>query len=453
PQVPAGPGDGNPRRRGSRDAAGADPPRNRVHAGERRAYADRRAPRRQRHRAGGRAVGRGAGRYAAPDRPPRGSARGARIRAASGAGEADGPQRLRVRARPADPRSIHRARRRSRLPLDARARRPSLADPVPRSARRRGGRECPPVEAGSPVPRQVLRREGGRGGGAGGAGTPLRRRPPRGWGLGTGGLGIVEPRGGARGVVRGPPSPESRAPNPASASSFRHLHPVPVRLRRGDCGPALGARTRTVRGRDAPAHGRRRPSAAAAAAAHTRFLGCRARGYRGTPRAAAPGGVRGGAVLGAERGGAYGAQPPSPLRRRALSSGARRRSRGRTVRRARQPAGALRRDVRLSRRHQGGSAARRGGDAGSRAPAAQRDAAGPRRARPADDRTAAERRAGAEIREELSVAQPPLVPVIVGPTGVGKTAVAAAWSALEPITVVSADARQAYRGLDIGTAK
>jgi len=51
------------------------------------------------------------------------------------------------------------------------------------------------------------------------------------------------------------------------------------------------------------------------------------------------------------------------------------------------------------------------------------------------------------------LAQPPLVPVIVGPTGVGKTAVAAAWSGLEPITVVSADARQAYRGLDIGTAK
>ncbi len=51
------------------------------------------------------------------------------------------------------------------------------------------------------------------------------------------------------------------------------------------------------------------------------------------------------------------------------------------------------------------------------------------------------------------MAQPPLVPVIVGPTGVGKTAVAAAWAALEPITIVSADARQAYRGLDIGTAK
>src|SRR5205807_1065874 len=48
---------------------------------------------------------------------------------------------------------------------------------------------------------------------------------------------------------------------------------------------------------------------------------------------------------------------------------------------------------------------------------------------------------------------PPLTPVLVGPTGVGKTAVVAAWGALEPITVVSADARQTYRGLDIGTAK
>ncbi len=46
-----------------------------------------------------------------------------------------------------------------------------------------------------------------------------------------------------------------------------------------------------------------------------------------------------------------------------------------------------------------------------------------------------------------------LTPVLVGPTAVGKTAVAAALSALTPITVVSADARQVYRGLDIGTAK
>jgi tRNA dimethylallyltransferase len=46
-----------------------------------------------------------------------------------------------------------------------------------------------------------------------------------------------------------------------------------------------------------------------------------------------------------------------------------------------------------------------------------------------------------------------LTPVVVGPTGVGKTAVAVALAALTPITVVSADARQVYRGLDIGTAK
>lgn len=44
-------------------------------------------------------------------------------------------------------------------------------------------------------------------------------------------------------------------------------------------------------------------------------------------------------------------------------------------------------------------------------------------------------------------------PVLVGPTGVGKTAVAVALASLTPITVISADARQVYRGLDIGTAK
>lgn len=53
----------------------------------------------------------------------------------------------------------------------------------------------------------------------------------------------------------------------------------------------------------------------------------------------------------------------------------------------------------------------------------------------------------------MGAAERPLVPVIVGPTGVGKTAVAAALAALQPITVISADARQVYRGLDIGTAK
>jgi tRNA dimethylallyltransferase len=47
----------------------------------------------------------------------------------------------------------------------------------------------------------------------------------------------------------------------------------------------------------------------------------------------------------------------------------------------------------------------------------------------------------------------PFVPVLIGATAVGKTAVAAAWGELEPLTVVSADARQVYRELDIGTAK
>lgn len=44
-------------------------------------------------------------------------------------------------------------------------------------------------------------------------------------------------------------------------------------------------------------------------------------------------------------------------------------------------------------------------------------------------------------------------PVIVGPTGVGKTAVAMALAAHWPLEVVSADSRQVYKGLDIGTAK
>jgi len=46
-----------------------------------------------------------------------------------------------------------------------------------------------------------------------------------------------------------------------------------------------------------------------------------------------------------------------------------------------------------------------------------------------------------------------LTPVLVGATAVGKTAVAAAWAERESVTVISADARQVYRRLDIGTAK
>lgn len=53
----------------------------------------------------------------------------------------------------------------------------------------------------------------------------------------------------------------------------------------------------------------------------------------------------------------------------------------------------------------------------------------------------------------MGEADRPLTPVLVGPTGVGKTAVAEALAARLPLTVISADARQIYRGLDIGTAK
>ena len=45
------------------------------------------------------------------------------------------------------------------------------------------------------------------------------------------------------------------------------------------------------------------------------------------------------------------------------------------------------------------------------------------------------------------------VPVLVGATAVGKTAVALALSGRWPLEVISADSRQIYRRLDIGTAK
>ena len=48
--------------------------------------------------------------------------------------------------------------------------------------------------------------------------------------------------------------------------------------------------------------------------------------------------------------------------------------------------------------------------------------------------------------------RPPLL-VIVGPTGVGKTAAAVALSQRLPIEVISADSRQVYRGMDIATGK
>jgi tRNA dimethylallyltransferase len=46
-----------------------------------------------------------------------------------------------------------------------------------------------------------------------------------------------------------------------------------------------------------------------------------------------------------------------------------------------------------------------------------------------------------------------VVPMLVGPTAVGKTAVAEALAQAWSLAVISADSRQVYRGLDIGTAK
>lgn len=50
------------------------------------------------------------------------------------------------------------------------------------------------------------------------------------------------------------------------------------------------------------------------------------------------------------------------------------------------------------------------------------------------------------------VTDPPLL-VIVGPTGVGKTALAVRLAADLPIEAINADSRQVYRGMDIGTGK
>jgi tRNA dimethylallyltransferase len=53
----------------------------------------------------------------------------------------------------------------------------------------------------------------------------------------------------------------------------------------------------------------------------------------------------------------------------------------------------------------------------------------------------------------LTPGRQPLIPVVVGPTASGKTAVATALAQLADIEIISADSRQIYRGLDLGTAK
>ena len=46
-----------------------------------------------------------------------------------------------------------------------------------------------------------------------------------------------------------------------------------------------------------------------------------------------------------------------------------------------------------------------------------------------------------------------MIPTIVGPTGVGKTSVAVLAAGALGGEIISADSRQVYRGMDIGTAK
>jgi tRNA dimethylallyltransferase len=50
-------------------------------------------------------------------------------------------------------------------------------------------------------------------------------------------------------------------------------------------------------------------------------------------------------------------------------------------------------------------------------------------------------------------ATPPAIAAIVGPTAAGKSALALALAGRLPLEIISADSRQVYRGMDIGTAK
>ena len=95
----------------------------------------------------------------------------------------------------------------------------------------------------------------------------------------------------------------------------------------------------------------------------------------------------------------------------------------------------------------GGAPAGPAGDARAAAPALRHRAAAARRPR------RARRSCSCRARSWSDGLGGGRVPVVVGPTAVGKTAVALALAAHWPLEMISADSRQVYRRLDIGTAK
>jgi tRNA dimethylallyltransferase len=57
------------------------------------------------------------------------------------------------------------------------------------------------------------------------------------------------------------------------------------------------------------------------------------------------------------------------------------------------------------------------------------------------------------MRSSGDLADAEALRIICGPTGAGKSALALALARIAPVTIISADSRQVYRGFDIGTAK
>ncbi len=165
---------------------------------------------------------------------------------------------------------------------------------------------------------------------------------------------------GAAGAVRGT---ESTLSEPASAMPYRTG--VQQERGRGDAALAAASLFDAAATTTEPALARSGTLLQVfdTYAADARPLPGGAGGGRSVRGAAAPRGFRGGAVRGALGGATRGAESAPALRRPALLRGAGHRSGARPVGRAGQPVGTVRRDLRLPRRHQGGTAAGARGDA------------------------------------------------------------------------------------------